>query len=269
MSELAFFLGCIIPNRMPEVELAARLASEKLGITLRDMDGASCCPAPGVMKSFDQKLWLKLAARNLSIADTMGDDIVTLCNGCYGTLKDTSMELREDEALLASVRESLAPKGYPLNAVPDVYHFVEYLYYDYGIDAIKERVEHTLSCNVAVHYGCHLLKPVKYRKEKNFETPAFFDELVEATGAKSIPYAEKSSCCGAGGGLRSGIKDLSLDIAKKKVASIHGADCIVTPCPFCHMQLAQAADIPVLHYAQLLAISLGVDPKAIGVEMVL
>lgn len=267
MSELAFFLGCIIPNRMPEIEKAARLSAERLGITLSDMEGASCCPAPGVMKSFDQTLWLKLAARNLSIAEAMGCDIVTLCNGCYGTLKDVSMELREDPALCASVREALHPKGYDLAVVPDVYHFVEYLYHTYGVDALRERVTTPLSYKVAVHYGCHLLKPTKYRQGASSERPTFFDELVEATGATSIPYAEKASCCGAGGGVRSGLKDISLAMAQKKVDSIKGADCIVTPCPFCHMQLEQVADIPVLHYVQLLALSLGVQPEEMGLEV--
>ncbi|HOP08790.1 MAG TPA: heterodisulfide reductase-related iron-sulfur binding cluster [Candidatus Methanofastidiosa archaeon] len=265
--DLAFFLGCLIPNRLPEIEVATRLVCERLGIGLNDMEGASCCPAPGVMRSFDKDLWLKISARNLDIASEMRMDIVTMCNGCYGTLKDSSMELKEDDALCEEIRASMKDVGRDLKRVVDVYHIVEYLYFDYGVEALSKHVTNKLDCKVAAHYGCHLLKPVKYRRETNFEDPSFFDELIEATGAKSIDYLEKNSCCGAGGGLRSGIKEVSLDIAKRKVATIKGADLIVTPCPFCHMQLEQVSDIPVLYYTQLLALSMGFSNEELGLEV--
>jgi heterodisulfide reductase subunit B len=229
----SFFLGCLIPNRFPELEKASRFVCDALEIGLDDMEGASCCPAPGVIKSFDKTIWYKLAARNLS---------------------------------LEMVRSSLSSIGRTLPHVPEVYHIVEYLYFDYGLDEIRSRVTSPLSMKVAVHYGCHLLKPVRYRGFDSFEDPTFFDDLVETTGAKSVPYLEKNSCCGAGGAVRSGLKDLSLDIARKKVASIEGADCIVTPCPFCHMQLKEVADIPVIYITQLLGLALGGTPEDVGLE---
>jgi heterodisulfide reductase subunit B len=262
----SFFLGCLIPNRFPELEKASRFVCDALEIGLDDMEGASCCPAPGVIKSFDKTIWYKLAARNLSLAAEQGHDVLVLCNGCYGTLKDVSMVLREDEEKLEMVRSSLSSIGRTLPHVPEVYHIVEYLYFDYGLDEIRSRVTSPLSMKVAVHYGCHLLKPVRYRGFDSFEDPTFFDDLVETTGAKSVPYLEKNSCCGAGGAVRSGLKDLSLDIARKKVASIEGADCIVTPCPFCHMQLKEVADIPVIYITQLLGLALGGTPEDVGLE---
>ncbi len=57
-AKYAFFLGCIMPLRYPGVELATRNVLKRLGIGLEDIDGTSCCPAPGVIGSFNLKGWL-------------------------------------------------------------------------------------------------------------------------------------------------------------------------------------------------------------------
>ncbi|UCE80507.1 MAG: CoB--CoM heterodisulfide reductase subunit B, partial [Methanobacteriota archaeon] len=79
MTKYGFFLGCIMPFRYPGIESSTRAVAESLGVELVDMKGASCCPAPGVMRSFDQTYWMAVAARNLAIAEEMEVDIVTIC----------------------------------------------------------------------------------------------------------------------------------------------------------------------------------------------
>jgi len=274
----AFFLGCMIPNRYPGIELATRNIAPALGIELKDMEGASCCPAPGVFKSFDRATWLALAARNLTIAESMGCDILNLCNGCYGTLKEANEILKTDSEQREKVNKILNDFKREFRGSIQVRHIAEVLYRDLGPEKLGEMVKRPLPLNVAVHYGCHLLRPTKYREIKSPERPRFLDEMVEALGAKSIPYRDKNLCCGAGGGLRTAALDVSLDIAKEKLQNIKnaGADLIVTPCGFCVFQFDRGQieikdrtglffNIPVLHYVQFLGLALGLPPEKLGV----
>ena len=92
----AFYLGCIMPNRYPAIEKSTRYVMEKLGYELLDMERAACCPAPGVLRSFDKADWMVAAARNLCIAEKMDVDLLTVCNGCFGTLQEVNEHLHQD-----------------------------------------------------------------------------------------------------------------------------------------------------------------------------
>ena len=114
MAKYAFFLGCIAPLRYPGIEKSTRDVCAALGVELVDLQDASCCPAPGVIRAFSKKTWLAAAARNLALAEKEGLPILTICNGCYGSLFDAAHELAHDEKLLAEVYEVLKEIGMDL-----------------------------------------------------------------------------------------------------------------------------------------------------------
>jgi heterodisulfide reductase subunit B len=279
MNKLSFFLGCIAPNRYPGIEAATIQTLEKLGTELVDLEGASCCPAPGVFRSFDKITWLALASRNLTLSEEMGLDILTVCNGCFGSLVDANNIMKEDPGLKEEVNKLLKEIGHEFKGTIDVRHIIEYLSQEVGPEKIKEAVTIPMDLNVALHYGCHLVKPSKERHLGSVENPRFFDELVEATGATSVDYEDKMACCGAGGGARTAVLETSLQMAVNKLEHMKavGVDCIVDACPFCHLQFdvgqteikkkfEKTYDLPVLHYSQLLGLAMGYTPKELGIN---
>ncbi len=270
----ALFLGCIAPSRYPGIEAATREMAKVLGIEIVDLQGAGCCPAPGVIKSFDQTAWLAIAARNLALAQKLNADILTICNGCYGSLYDAAHVLHDDPEKLREVNKILREVGLEYTGDVKVRHFAELLYKDIGIEAIKAHVKKPLDYKVAVHYGCHFLKPSKIKELDDPERPKILDELVEATGAKSVAYKDKQMCCGAGGGVRSGNPAIAQKMTEEKLKNMQqvGAQFIVDVCPFCHLQFdrtqkdVKGYDIPVIHLSQLYGLALGVPKEKLGLE---
>ena len=279
MKELSLFLGCLIPNRYPGIEKATKLVLDRLGIKWGELEEAACCPAPGVFRSFDRTTWLTLASRNLVLAENKNTDILTICNGCFSSLMDANNTLKNDDTARAEVNTHLKKINKKFNGTIDVRHIIEFLYKEIGTEKLSREIEKPLELNVAIHYGCHLMKPTKDRKLGSAECPVFFDELVESLGAVSVPYEGKNSCCGAGGGVRSAMLETSLEMTEYKLERMEkvGIDCIVDACPFCHLQydggqveLAKSGkeyNLPVVHYSQLLGMALGYSPEEVGLHL--
>ena len=271
MAKYAFFLGCIAPLRYPGLEKSTTVVAEALGIELVDLQDASCCPAPGVIRSFDRKTWIAAAARNLALAEKEGLDIVTICNGCYGSLFDAAHELHADPELLKEVNEILAEIGMEYKGTTKVRHFAEVLYNDVGVEEIKSKITKPLDYQVAAFYGCHFLKPSKIKEIDDAENPMILENLIEATGAKAMPRKNKMLCCGSGGGVKAGFPNVAKAFTGTNLENMKasGAQFIIDVCPFCHLQFdtAQAElgyNIPVLHLSQLYGIAMGMDAKELG-----
>lgn len=276
----AFFLGCLMPNRYPQIEKSTKFVMEKLGYTLLDMERASCCPAPGVFRSFNKVDWMVAAARNLSIAEKLDADILTVCNGCFGTLQEVNKRLKEDEDAQIKVNERLKLLGdYEYKGSINVRHIAEVLGYDIGPWGIEEYIVRKVNARAAIHYGCHFLKPTHIREIDSSEKPTIVEDFVKALGIQPVEFKEQLTCCGAGGGVKAFDGDSSMTIFGEKMRNIAAVepDFILDICPFCHLQFETGQDYlhknkstnydyPVIHLSQLLAYCMGMDQKFIGLQ---
>lgn len=273
MAKYAFFLGCIAPLRYPGIEKSTREVCKALGIEIEDLNDASCCPAPGVIRAFNKKTWLAAAARNLALAEQKGLPIMTVCNGCYGTLFDAAHELNGNPEALAEVNEVLKQIGMEYKGTTEVHHFAEVLYKDVGVEAIKAKVSKPLAYECAVFYGCHFLKPSGIKQIDDPENPHILDDLVEATGCKSMPRQQRMLCCGAGGGLKAAFGNVAKEFTKTNLENMtaSGAKYIIDVCPFCHLQFDGTQkelgySMPVLHLSQLFGLAMGMSEADLGLS---
>jgi len=274
--EYKLFPGCTIGNRIPFIEASSRIVFDKLKIKTSDAAFA-CCPDPVGFNSVDHESWLAMGARNLTLAENEEKDIVSLCNGCFQTLKAVNEELKHDEHEKEKVNKILSTVDREFKGSIDVKHFVEVLH-EVGAEKIKELVSHDLSgLKVACHTGCHYNRPSEIMQTDDPMKPVKLRELVKATGATPVDYEEEMLCCGAGVGNAE--EESAMQVLKNKFDSAleAGAEAFVVICPACFQQMDtnqrnlskmvdKKYDIPILYLTELLALSFGVDSGDIGLK---
>jgi heterodisulfide reductase subunit B len=268
------FMGCSVPANYPNYESAMLLVAKKFGIELEYMEGVACCGSPN-LRAIDYLGWLTVNARTLAIADKSGNDTVTPCNGCFGSLKDVYHVLKHDENARKEVNSRLKKDGLEFKGISKPRHFIEVLYTDVGVQEIRSKVTKPLDgVGIAIHYGCHLLRPIDVTEFK----PEYFDELVEATGATVVEYPLWKQCCGAT--VLPVNEPLAIRLARDKLKSMKesGASFATVVCPACANQLdlqqldlkesyGEEYGLPILFYPQILGLALGLDEEEVGLSM--
>jgi len=276
----SFFLGCIMPNRYPQIEKSTKFVMERLGYVLLDMERASCCPAPGVFRSFNKIDWMVTAARNICIAERLDADILTVCNGCFGTLQEVNKHLKENEEHRELVNKKLKLLGdYEFKGTINIRHIAEVLGFEIGPLGIEDLIVRKVHARAAVHYGCHFLKPTRIREIESSENPTIIEDFITALGVESVRFKDQLTCCGAGGGVKSydGTTSMTIFAEKMKNISEVNPDFILDICPFCHLQFETGQDylnkkcnfnydLPVIHLSQLTAYCMGMDQELVGLQ---
>jgi heterodisulfide reductase subunit B len=271
------FFGCMMETKYPWFEAAVRKSTAAVGMELVDVEGFTCCPDPIYFQATDKIDWYTIAARNISLAEELGYDLVTTCSGCTATLSETNIALKEDPELKNRINKRLKKIGREYKGTIDVRHAVTVLRDDYGLDRVAETVTRPLKgLRVAIHYGCHLLKPSRVMRVDDPNRPTILENLIRAVGAEPVAHDKSLLCCG-----RACMTD---DIPEHMVIDIlesiksNNADCMGLICPTCfdEFDLGQiilgrkyekTLDVPVVYYFQLLGIAQGLTPEEVGLNM--
>ena len=253
-TEISYFPGCSLSSSSYEGKVPLDHLFSRLGIKLVELDDWNCCGSSSA-HSIDADLAHDLASRNLSLVPE-GRHLMAACPNCLLRLKTAHIHIRQNEKLRAEYEKKW---GVPFNENLEIHHFYYYL------DKIDLKVrfkdkKDSLKGLVYVPYnGCMLSKPPLLNGSKSYY--GLVEKILSSFGAESLRWRYASQCCGTF------LSATNPEIVTPMVNTIidgavkAGADCIITACAMCQMNLELRCNlkkkIPVMHFSEIMAIALG------------
>ena len=278
--KVAYWPGCVSRGFTPELHGSMAKIAPLLDIDLVELDRASCCGA-GVIAEHNQELADTLNGRTFALAQQEfkrgADLMMNICSTCQGSQSECQERLDASAEYRSYINENLAPEGLTYEKGIQNKNLLWLLVEDIGLETLKSKVVRPLTdLKVGPFYGCYIIRPTD-RVGITDENPRdkYLSWLIEALGGTVIEYAGMNKCCGFP--IITMNKEASLKQAGRHVgdAKDADADCLVTPCPLCHLNLdlqqplaaravGRELDLPVLHLPQLVGLALGLEPKELG-----
>jgi succinate dehydrogenase / fumarate reductase cytochrome b subunit len=252
-----------------------------LDIELVELDRA-CCTGAGVIAEHNQELADTLNARTFALAQRVdgADLMMNICSTCQGAQSECQERLDANADYRAHVNETLSAEGLTYEQGITNKNFLWLLVEEIGLDELRSRVRRPLTdLKVGPFYGCYIVRPVDRLGIDAVEQPrdTYLAQVIEALGGTVIEYAGSHKCCGFP--IITMNKDASLKQAGRHLGDAvdADADCLVTPCPLCHLNLdlqqplaertvGRELNMPVLHLPQLVGLALGLEPKELGFQ---
>jgi succinate dehydrogenase / fumarate reductase cytochrome b subunit len=275
--KVAYWPGCVSRGFTPELHGAMAKVAPLLDIELVELDRGNCCGA-GVIAEHNQELADTLNARTFALAQqTDGELMMNICSTCQGSMSECQERLDASTEYRTDINETLQPEGLRYDRGIVNKNFLWVLVEEIGLDNLRSLVKRPLAnLRVGPFYGCYIVRPAD-RLDIDAEHPrdTYLQQLIEALGGTVIDYAGAYKCCGFP--IITMNKEASLKQAGRHLGDAidADADCLVTPCPLCHLNLdlqqplaegvvGRDLGMPVLHLPQLVGLALGLDPKELG-----
>jgi succinate dehydrogenase / fumarate reductase cytochrome b subunit len=280
--KLAYWPGCVSRGFTPELHGSMNLVAPKLDLELVELDRANCCGA-GVIAEHNQELADTLNARTFAMAQGVEGAVgmMNICSTCQGAQSECQQRLDGDDEYRDVVNSNLSAESLAYQQHSEWWNknFLWLLVEEIGLDKLRSKVVRPLEgLRIAPFYGCYIVRPTKRLGYADHpERDRYLDYVIEALGAEPVEYAGARKCCGFP--VITMNRTTSLRQAGRHLADAldAGADCLVTPCPLCHLNLdlqqpaaaqyvERDLDVPVLHLPQMVGLALGLEPKDLGMN---
>src|SRR5271170_5403746 len=283
--KVAYWPGCVSRGFTPELHGSMAKVAPLLDIELVELDRA-CCTGAGVIAEHNQELADTLNARTFALAQQVDGAqlMMNICSTCQGAQSECQERLDASAEYRAHVNQTLSAEGLTYEKDPGGAgehftnkNFLWLLVEEIGLDELRGRVKRPLTnLRVGPFYGCYIVRP-RTRLGIDSEHPRdrYLEQVIQALGGTVIEYAGMRKCCGFP--IITMHKEASLKQAGRHLGDAidADADCLVTPCPLCHLNLdlqqplaagvvGRELGMPVLHLPQLVGLALGLDPGELG-----
>lgn len=260
-----------------DYQLSTLAVAQVLGLELPEIPDWICCGSTAA-HSTDPLLAAALPAKSLLAAAKMpapaggSTKVAVGCAACFSRLKIANLEIAAHPETRSKVAAAIG--GDYDGAIP-VVHLLEILARDIGPKAIAAKVKRRLAgLKVVCYYGCLLSRPPEVAFD-DVENPTLMDQLMTAVGAEALDWPHKTECCGASCSITEPAIVRELGRGILTMAKAAGADCIVTACPLCQLNLdlrqkdiegqyGERYALPVFYFTQLIGLALGCSPRELG-----
>jgi heterodisulfide reductase subunit B len=272
--KIAYYPGCALHGSSNDYEQSLRICLGKLETELEEIPDWICCGATAA-HSLNHKLSIALPARNLALAEQQGmEELLAPCPMCSMQLLKAGKAMAEDAALRREISGIIEAE---VNGRVKVLNLIQVLQ-RLGLERIKAAVKNPLKeLKPACYYGCLLTRPPDVLKFDDAEQPSSLEALLTVLGAKPIEWNYRTECCGAG--MTMANEDTVLELSHRILsdAQQHGANCLVTACPMCHVNLdmkqrdierryAVRHNLTVYYLSDLVGLALGIAPEELGID---
>lgn len=278
--KVAYWPGCVSRGFTPELHGAMAKVAPLLDIELVELDRAACCGA-GVIAEHNQELADTLNARTFALAQREisggAQLMMNICSTCQGAQSECQERLDGNSAYREQINENLSDEGLRYEKGLTNKNFLWLLVEEIGLDELTRRVKRPLeNLRVGPFYGCYIVRPVnRLGIDEQRPRDRYLQMLIEALGGTVVDYAGIYKCCGFP--IITMNKQASLKQAGRHLGDALDAeaDCLVVPCPLCHLNLdlqqplaervvGRELGLPVLHLPQLVGLALGLSPRELG-----
>jgi succinate dehydrogenase / fumarate reductase cytochrome b subunit len=278
--KVAYWPGCVSRGFTPELHGSMAKVAPLLDIELVELDRANCCGA-GVIAEHNQELADTLNARTFALAQRVdgAELMMNICSTCQGAQTECQERLDANAEYRGLINGHIAAEGLTYEKGLTNKNFLWLLVEEIGLDELRSRVRKPLTnLKVGPFYGCYIVRPTdRLGIDDSHPRDTYLAMVIEALGGTVIEYAGMYKCCGFP------VITMNTETSLKQAGRHLGdavdaqADCLVTPCPLCHLNLdlqqplaervvGRELQMPVLHLPQLVGLALGLEPKDLGLQ---
>ena len=274
-----YYPGCSLKSSGRAYEESLLAVFAKLDFPIEELADWSCCGATAYM-GIDEKKAFALAARNLALAERLGDGetvhLIAPCAACYLVLLKTQKYMLEYKSIGRSISDALNAVGLKYQGRVKVRHPLDVLVQEVGLEKIHAMVSRPLEgMKLACYYGCQVVRP--FAEFDDQHNPMTMDDLLRACGAETVDWPAKVRCCGA---MLTGTIE---EVGQRRCYMIlheairRGVDAVATACPLCQFNLecfqgpisrryGDGVKLPVAYFTQIMGKAMGLDDRTLGLH---
>ena len=274
----AYFPGCVSRGACRELYTSMVKVSQRLGLDLVELTEAACTGAH-VIHEQNPDLADAINVRTFAMAERLQLPLLNICSTCQGVMSQVNFRVKSMPDHLARINEALRDEGLHYSANLTIKNLTWILVEDIGLEKLRTYVKIPLkTLRVAPFYGCYILRPSEVLEFARYpERGTYLEKIIETLGGTPVDFRGKTKCCGFPILTMNRTNSLSMAGDHLLEAREEGANCMVTPCPLCHLNLdanqpdaasvkKQPIGLPILHLPQLLGLAMGFEPKELGMD---